>query len=320
METIVINKKKIAPGENKVVRLNVAHLHSGNKIDIQVHVFRSKKPGPTMLVLGGVHGDEINGVEIVRQTIADRMFENLEKGSVIAIPLLNIYGFLNFSRDLPDGKDVNRSFPGMKSGSLASRVAHTMTKQILPVIDFGVDFHTGGASRFNYPQIRYTPDDVMANDLARSFAPPFLIPSKIRSGSLRHAAKLKNIPILIFEGGESLRVDQFSINEGINGLKRMMLSVGMIKDAPMHKQTTLLHKKSWVRASRSGMFRWIRQSGDSIEKGEIMGVIHDPYGQWSVDVTANRSGTIFGHNNAPVVNQGDAVFHIGYEEEIIKLD
>lgn len=320
MEPLVINKKKILPGTQKLVLLNIARLHSGTKIDLQVHVYRSKVEGPTMLVLGGVHGDEINGVEIVRRTIADGLFTNLNKGSVIAIPLLNIYGFLNFSRDLPDGKDVNRSFPGNKSGSLASRVAYVMTKHILPVVDFGIDFHTGGASRFNYPQIRYTPDDVKANDLARTFAPPYLIPSKSLNGSFRHQARIENTPILVYEGGESLRVDEFSIIEGINGLKRVMHATGMINEELSDRKSTILNKKSWLRASRSGMYRWIRQSGDTVTKGEVIGIINDPYGQWSVEVKSTKSGTIFGHNNAPVINQGDALFHIGYQEEVINYE
>lgn len=319
MNDFVINKSVILPGEQKIVRLNIARLHSGTKIDIQIHVYRSTKPGPKILVLGGVHGDEINGVEIVRKSIETGLFENIKRGSIIAIPIVNIYGFLNFSRDLPDGKDVNRSFPGTKKGSLASRVAYAISKKVLPAVDFGIDFHTGGASRYNYPQIRYTKGDIKSVDLARTFAPPFIIPSKPVGGSLRKEAGLMDIPILVFEGGQSLRLDPFSINEGIHGLERIMHSVGMINEAPKREQAVIFNSKKWIRANRSGMFQWIRQSGDSVELGEILGVINDPYGQWNVEVLATCKGKLFGHNNAPVVNQGDALFHIGFDEEILDL-
>jgi len=319
MNDLIINKSTIQPGEQKIVRLNIARLHSGTKIDIQIHVYRSENPGPKLLIVGGVHGDEINGVEIVRKSIETGLFKDIKCGSIIAIPIVNIYGFLNFSRDLPDGKDVNRSFPGTKKGSLASRVAHAIAKKVLPAVDLGIDFHTGGASRYNYPQIRYSPNDVKAINLARSFTPPFLIPSKPLAGSLRKEAGDMNIPIIVFEGGQSLRLDPFSINAGINGLKRVMHSIGMINEAPQKEQSVIFNKKKWIRAMRSGMFQWIRQSGDSVEEGEVLGIINDPYGQWNVEVTSTCKGKLFGHNNAPVVNQGDALFHIGYEEEIVDL-
>ncbi len=319
MNDFTINKTTILPGEQKIVQMNVARLHSGTKINIQIHVYRSQQPGPKILILGGVHGDEINGIEIVRKSIESGLFKGIKRGSIIAIPIVNIYGFLNFSRDLPDGKDVNRSFPGTKRGSLASRVAYAISKKVLPAVDFGIDFHTGGASRYNYPQIRYSPEDIKAIDLARTFAPPFLIPSKRLAGSLRREAGEMDIPIIVFEGGQSLRLDPFSINEGINGLKRIMYSAGMINEAPKPNQAIIFNRKKWIRATRSGMFQWIRQSGDSVEEGEIIGVINDPYGQWTVDVPASCNGKLFGHNNAPVVNQGDALFHIGYNEEIVDL-
>ena len=205
MKKIEINGESVKPGESKHIRLNVARLPSGTVISLRVNVFRSENPGPTMLVLGGVHGDEINGVEIVRRTIESGLYKNLQAGSVIAIPLLNIYGFINFSRDVPDGKDVNRSFPGHATGSLASRVAATLSKKILPMIDFGIDFHTGGDSRYNYPQIRFTGGDSRAETLARAFAAPYLIKKPAVANSLRKVAQGMKIPILVFEGGEALR-------------------------------------------------------------------------------------------------------------------
>ena len=225
-ELININGKKVALGEKEVIKLPVGSLPSGNKIQVHAYVYRSAAPGPTMLILGGVHGDEINGVETVRQAIASELFEDLERGSVIAIPLLNIYGFINFSREVPDGKDVNRSFPGNMTGSLASRVARVLTKKVLPHIDFGVDFHTGGRSHYNYPQIRFSKGDLIGEKLARAFAPPYLIANKPIQKSLRKVALELGKPILVFEGGENLRYDGFSIAKGLVGIRRVMFFPG----------------------------------------------------------------------------------------------
>ncbi len=313
---LLVNKKKIYPGENQVIKLNVARLPSGTVINLRIHVYRSENPGPVMLVMGGVHGDEINGVEIVRRAIQQGLFENINAGSVIAIPLLNIYGFINFSRDVSEGKDVNRAFPGNMSGSLASRVAATLTKRVLPAVDFGVDFHTGGGSRYNYPQIRYSKGDKKAKELAEAFAAPYLLCKASIPKSLRKIAMGLKKPIIVFEGGESLRFDGLSIDNGLAGLKRVMHTQGMTDAAPApFVKPKIFNKTSWLRASRSGIFIWWKQSGAKVNAGEPLGIINDPYGENSVRVLAHRSGYIIGHNNAPVVSQGDALFHIAYDDK-----
>ncbi len=312
----VIKSKAIEPGEHRIERLNVAKLPSGTVINLRVHVYRSTEPGPVALVMGGVHGDEINGVEIVRRAIDSGMFEQLAAGSVIAIPLLNIYGFINFSRDASEGKDVNRSFPGNLTGSLAARVAGTLTRRILPLIDFGMDFHTGGGSRYNYPQVRFSANDKKAESLARQFSPPYLIRKANIPKTLRKVALGMGKPILVFEGGESLRFDGFSIEKGLNGIRRLLHAQQMLEysRAPNHK-TILFNKTSWVRAAQPGIFVWTQQSGAKVSKGEPLGVIHDPYGKEQLKVLSNRDGYVIGHNNAPVVNAGDALFHLGFESE-----
>ena len=312
---INVNKTEIGLGERTVVKLHVGQLPSGNKIHIQAHVFRAAVPGPTMLVLGGVHGDEINGVEIVRRTLEYGYFNDLQLGSVIAIPLLNIYGFINFSREVPDGKDVNRSFPGSSGGSLASRVAGALNKKVLPAIDFGVDFHTGGRSHYNYPQIRFSKGDSEAEALAKAFGAPYLIANKPISKSLRKVSMDAGKPILVFEGGENLRFDGYSIEKGLAGLKRLMHAKGMIKSsAPAIEPSILFTRSSWVRASRSGIFRWSKCSGHKVFKGEPIGVINDPYGHDETFIYAPKDAHIIGHNNAPVISQGDALFHLAYLE------
>ena len=313
MSSFIIHKTEVPPGEHQLIRLQVGRLPSDTLIHLSVNVFRSKNPGPTMLVMGGVHGDEINGIEIVRRTIAQGMFENLKCGSVIAIPVLNIYGFNNFSREVPDGKDVNRSFPGSSNGSLAARVARIISKKILPLVDFGIDFHTGGHSNFNYPQIRYSIGHQKSKELGQAFAPPFLIAKKTIPKSFRKIALDANVPILTYEAGENLRFDGFSIEKGMTGIRRVMKYKGMAEGDFKEEKIIHFSKTAWMRATRSGLFRWSKQSGLKVKKGEPLGVINDPYGQSEVPVLAAYDGYIIGHNNAPVVNPGDALFHIGME-------
>ena len=319
MNDFILNKKKIGLGQNSNIQLHVARLPSGTVINLRIHVFRSKNPGPTMLIMGGVHGDEINGVEIVRRMVEQRVFHNLEKGSIIAIPLLNVYGFINFSRDTSDGKDVNRSFPGSMKGSLASRVAAALTKNILPLVDLGLDFHTGGGARYNFPQVRYTAKDPQSFELAKAFAAPYLVQKPTIDKSLRKVMLNQKKPHLVFEGGESLRYDGFSIDNGIAGTLRVMKHLGMIQHAPQPTRKTIIFEKSrWVRADRSGLFRWTQQSGAKVSKGEPLGFINDPYGENKITVRAHQDGFIIGHNNAPVVSAGDALFHIGKEGSILE--
>lgn len=312
---IKINGSLIQPGERRKVKVSVGMLPSGTKIFIEAHVFRAQEPGPCILVVGGVHGDEINGVQIIRKAVENRVFENLSSGSVIAIPLLNVYGFINFSRDLPDGKDVNRSFPGTSRGSLASRVAKAMTKEILPNADYLVDFHTGGASRYNYPQIRYTGLDEKAKELAYAFSPPVILQKALIPKSFRKTAFEMKIPTVVYEAGEAVRIEGFAIESGYSGMLRVLKSLDVIEEAPNAIFEPLHFKKtSWVRSSKAGLFIWTQQSGTSVKKGEPLGVIKDPQGEWSYKLLAPRAGFIIGHNNASVVHVGDALFHLAYDE------
>ena len=310
---MIINNYEVLPGKNATLRIPVASLPSGNTVNLFAHIYRSKKPGPTMLVIGGIHGDEINGVEIVRRAVKSGMFKKLKRGSVIAIPLLNIYGFINFSRVFPDGKDVNRSFPGSKKGSLASRIAYTLTHDILPLCDFGLDFHTGGASIYNYPQARAYRDDEKCLELASMFNAPMLVKTGLITNSFRKTAYAKDIPIVVFEGGESQRMDEFSIQEGLKGIRRVLYGKGMTKEIEPATNAIVFNRNTWLRAHRSGIFVYKRKSGDRITKGEVLGIITDPYGGPETKVKARKNGIIFGHNNKPVISQGDALFHIGYE-------
>lgn len=311
-EPITIAGTTIQPGQNESLEIEIARLPSGTLIHMQLHVFRSKNPGPIVLLSGGLHGDEINGIEIVRRLVHQDTFDSLDAGSVIAIPIINVYGFLQFSREVPDGKDVNRSFPGSPDGSLAALVAHTLTKHILPVIDFGIDFHTGGASRSNYPQIRIEPNNILAQSLCAAFAPPLFFESSLIQGSLREEAASLGKTILVYEGGESLRFHESSILEGIKGAKRVLQKYGMISDAsPPTEKTVELHQMQWIRADVSGLFTCKKWHGSAVEKNEVLGVINSPYGNYDVEILSPIDGIVISHNNMPLVHKGDALFQLG---------
>lgn len=312
--TMVIDGEQILPGESKQIKMVVGRLPSDTQITILTHVFRAEEPGPTVLFLGGVHGDEINGIETIRKSIEIGTFEHLKKGTVIAIPLLNVFGFINFSRDVPDGKDVNRSFPGSSRGSLAARVAHTLTKKILPHVDYAVDLHTGGASRFNFPQIRYSATIPGTLDMAKAFGAPFTIEKATIPNSFRRVCKDNKIPAIVFEGGESIRINGFAISSAMYGLENILHYLEMLEIAPnkLHHKRQHIRKSTWIRASFSGLFIWTKSSGQEVVKGEPIGFIKDPFANKSVKVLSSRNGFILGHNNASVVIQGDALFNIGY--------
>lgn len=295
------------------MEIEIARLPSGTVIHMQVHVFHSGRPGPVVLLSGGLHGDEINGVEIVRRLVSDGHIDHLVAGSIVAIPIINVYGFINFSREVPDGKDVNRSFPGSPEGSLAALVAHTITDKIIPHIDFGIDFHTGGASRWNYPQIRYDPKSVQAKELAQVFNAPIYFPSAVIDGSLRAtAAELKKV-ILVYEGGESMRFDEFCIDEAIKGAVRVLSKQGMLRNVPSEelKPSIALKNNNWIRAEASGLFKPLAKGGDHVEKNQKIGEINSPYGEYRKEVLAEYEGILISHNNQPLIHRGDALFHLG---------
>ena len=303
------------PGQSGPVEVVAGQLPSGNQVQITAHVYRAYQAGPTVLFLAGVHGDEINGVEIVRRCMRQGIFQRLASGTVIAIPLLNVYGFNNFSRDVPDGKDVNRSFPGTQSGSLASRIANGLNRNILPHIDLAVDFHTGGRGTYNFPQIRYNTEDERAKTTAEAFAPPLIVSNRAPAKSLRRSA-LKNhdLPVLTFEGGENLRYDAHSIQVGVDGVQRLLQHEKMLDQAPEAGRAAVrVNQSTWIRAGRAGLFQWTKRSGFQVRKGEPIGFIADPQGQRADKrILAPRDGFMIGHANAAVVSQGDALFHIGW--------
>ncbi|MEQ6166736.1 succinylglutamate desuccinylase/aspartoacylase family protein [Ekhidna sp. MALMAid0563] len=303
----------LAPEKLHRQNIPTARLPSGTVIEIPIFSYEAKKEGPTLLLMAGMHGDEINGVEIMRRIITQKLYQ-VQSGRVILVPVFNVFGFINFSREVPDGKDVNRSFPGNKNGSLASQFAYFMTSEVLPHINFGIDFHTGGKQINNFPQVRGMLDEPKNNELAHAFASPFIINSPYRDKSLRKEAGKLGKSILIYEAGESLKLRKPAIDEGLAGMKRVMKHLNMIENAPSpSREPIVISKSTWTRASRAGLHYAQARNGSLVKKGEVMGVISDPYGEYEKKIKATHDCHILSINNNPVVNRGDALFHTGVE-------
>lgn len=313
-EFISINNQDIGLGEHKEVLLNIARLPTYTPIELSVNIFRGDEDGPVLLLTGGLHGDEINGVEIIRRMIHKELIVP-KKGTVIAIPLVNIYGFIQKQRDLPDGKDINRSFPGSKHGSLARLVSHTLMEKIFPHIDYGIDFHTGGDARANFPQIRCQLSKQNNRTLAEAFAAPIIVNSTLIDKSFRKAAQTKGKEILVYETGEAHRFDQKGIQEGIDGTLRLMQHLDMRSDAPGPHNTDVYQKSTWVRARFAGLFQQKIPLGEHVKKRQVLGHISDPFGQEWFKVVSPQTGRIIGLNHAPVVHKGDAILHIAYNKQ-----
>lgn len=311
--TLTILKETILPGESKTINMEIAKLHTMTKLKIPIIVERSKIPGPTVLFSAGLHGDEINGIEIVRQLIVQKI-NKPKTGTIICIPVINIFGFVNQTREFPDGRDLNRVFPGSKTGSLASRFAYFLLKEIIPHVDYAIDFHAGGASRFNVAQVRIVPDNPELKALADVFHAPFALYSKNINGSFRNSCDKLGVKMLLFEGGKSVDINEDITRQGVEGVKRVLQHFDMLnskkKAGASESKTIYIEKSSWIRSKYSGMFHGHTQIGSFVEKGSVLAIISDPYGKIEHKVKAPNSGYIINVNDAPIVYQGDAIYHI----------
>lgn len=310
---IIILGESILPGESKTVDMEIAKLHNTAELKIPIIIHRSLNDGPTVLFSAGIHGDEINGVEIVRQLISKKI-NKPTRGTIICIPVINMFGFLNKSRKFPDGRDLNRVFPGRKKGSLASRFAYHMNTEIMPLVDYAVDFHSGGASRFNAPQIRIAPESPELVTLANVFNAPFTLFSKNVAGSFRNSSEALNVKMLLFEGGKSLNINTAVSDSGVQGAKRILSHLDMLE--PEHiieepeSNTIYIEKSAWIRAQCSGLLHDNGCIGRYVQKGTLLAIITDPFGEFERTVNAPNDGYIINANLSPIVYQGDAIYHI----------
>ncbi|MGC1205733.1 MAG: succinylglutamate desuccinylase/aspartoacylase family protein [Flavobacteriaceae bacterium] len=310
---LTILGEQIKPGESKEINFDVANLHTSSSVNVPVIIERSKKPGPTVLFTAGIHGDEVNGVEIVRQLI-EKGINKPKIGTIICMPVINIFGFINLKREFPDGRDLNRVFPGSPTGSLAARVAYKLVNDIIPHVDYIIDFHTGGSGRFNAPQLRFSKENTKLNDIAKAFGAPFVLYSKKMSKSFRLTCFKLGKPLLLFEGGKSFHIDDTVTNSGVTGSKRVLKHLGMLKtsfksSAPK-KECVFINESRWIRAKYSGMFKASISIGSQVKKNTVLGNITDPYGKVNYFVKASNTGYIINVNESPIVYQGDALFHI----------
>jgi uncharacterized protein len=304
--------RSIAVGARETVNLEVSTLANAAPMTLPVHVVHGNADGPVMFLSGVVHGDEIQGLEIVRRVLAHNTLGNM-RGTLLAVPIVNGFGFLNHSRYMPDRRDLNRSFPGSDHGSLASLLADLFFREIVKRSDYGIDLHTAALHRTNLPQVRIAPADSELQKLAEAFAPPVILTSKLRDGSLRQSAKEADVKVLLYEGGEALRFDEVAIEAGVKGCLRVMKHIGMIDVAPAvpgHNAIVTSSSSAWVRSPEGGILHSVRRVGDKVGLKEPIGIITDPLGSVTVPVFAEDDGIIIGRTNLPIVNRGDALFHV----------
>lgn len=303
--------RKIVPGTRLTVNVPLPNLSNYAPMSMPVHVCHGRRDGPILFVCAAIHGDEINGIEIIRRLLRSKALKNL-RGTLLAIPIVNVFGFLTHSRYLPDRRDLNRSFPGSEHGSLASRVAYVFAREIVSRSTHGVDLHTGANHRTNHPHVRANLDDPETERLARAFGTPVVINANLRDGSLRQFAAEHNIPTLLFEAGEALRFDSLAVEAGFRGILRVMRELGMIRGKKSWRERPVIEARRsvWVRAPVSGIFRHKVHHGDRVEKGDAMGYVSDTLGEVEHVVTAPNTGIVIGHTNLPAVSEGDALFHL----------
>ncbi len=316
-KSITIGDTTVRPGQRTNVNLPVADLYTATSLSMPVQVICGRRAGPVMFVSAAVHGDELNGVEIIRRLLKRKSLLSL-RGTLLAVPIVNVHGFLEQSRYLPDRRDLNRSFPGSPKGSIAARLANLFINQILSKTDFGIDLHTGAINRSNLPQIRGNLDDPETLELANAFGVPVIINSDLRDGSLRACAADRGQAMLIYEAGEALRFDEIAIRAGLRGILNVMRKKGML---PKSKKTSnarpvLARSTRWVRAPDSGIVSNKVNLGSAVEKGQRLATVSDPLGDDEQAVTSPFSGIVIGRNNLPLAHEGDALFNLAAFESI----
>ena len=308
----VIGGQSVAPGERRSIDIPVSRLSDHTPVNLSVYVVHGRRPGPVLFVSAAIHGDEVIGVEIVRRLLRAAPVARLA-GTLLAVPIVNSFGFHNHARYLPDRRDLNRCFPGGDQGSMASRLAHIFMEEVVRRADVGIDLHSAAVHRTNLPQIRLTPGNPRLRALGEVFGAPVMMVSKLRDGSLRAAAEEIGVDVLLYEGGEALRYDELTARAGTNGILRVMQALGMTgaKGVPKLRRAPVLANQSrWVRAPVGGVFRGYVAVGDVVAPGTVLGVVSDPLGETDCDMICDLEGIVIGRSNMPAVYEGDALFHV----------
>jgi hypothetical protein len=319
-KVLKIDGHKISSGERKRFHIGAGSLFDFTDVGVPVEVIRGLEDGPTLFICAAIHGDEINGLEIARKVLKRPELKKL-KGTLIVVPIVNVFGFNTKSRYLPDRRDLNRAFPGSKKGSLASRLAHLMMSEIVKKSDYGIDLHTAAINRSNLPQIRAYLDAPKTEKLAKAFGAPLMIHSKLRDGSLRESARRNNIPILLYEGGEALRFEDDVIRIGVQGCLNVMKSLKMIEGPKKGtKKSYRATSSQWVRSPKGGCIRIKKKLGQNVKVGELLGVVSDPFDLQKVSIHSEIDGVVIGLTKIPLVNKGDAIIHIATKKTHTEKD
>ena len=312
-QVVHINGSEIGPGTRTQIDLPLVDLSTHVPLTMPVHVINGRRDGPQLFVSAAVHGDELNGVEIIRRVVKLSALKRL-RGALIAVPIINVPGFLNLSRYLPDRRDLNRSFPGLTKGSLAARLAKLFLDEVVVGSTHGIDLHTGAVHRDNYPQIRVNLDDAEAERMARAFGVPLVINAGFPEGSLRATAREHGVPVIVYEAGEALRFDEAAIRAGVKGVMRVMRELGMLpplRSAKPAHDPLIIRSSQWVRAPCSGVVRAIKPIGARVKTGQILALVSDPLGETETEIEAPVDGVVIGRTNLPLAHEGEALFNIG---------
>jgi len=311
-EPISICNNIINAGERQTLEIPVPSLYTHTDLELPVHVIHGKKSGPVLFLSAAVHGDEINGVEIIRRILHSKTIGKL-KGTLIAVPVVNIYGFINQERYLPDRRDLNRSFPGSIRGSMTGRMANLFLHEIVSKCTHGIDLHTGAIHRENLPHIRAFLDDVETERMARAFTSPVILNTNIVEGSLRESAEKLDVSVIVYEAGEALRFDEVSIRAGVRGIVSVMRELEMLPPLKSKRKFVgpiVASSSSWLRAPQSGILRVQKSLGARVKENEPLGFVSDPFGEVEEEIISQNDGIIIGRTNLPLVNEGEALFHI----------
>ena len=301
---------RVTAGKRMRIELPIGNLMSGTPVALPLIVVHGKKDGPVVWLSAAIHGDEICGVEIIRQAL-DAINAPTLAGTVIAAPVVNVHGFNTNDRYLPDRRDQNRSFPGSPRGSLASRIAYLFMKEVVKRSDVGIDLHTGADLRTNLPQIRCDIDHVPTRELADVFGAPMVIDARLRDGSLRQATVEAGKIMLLFEGGEASRFDPTAIAVGTAGVLRTLNHLGVTNvEVPIGQRSLYSRSTSWTRASNSGIVHLDAHLGELVRAKQQVATIYDPFGKVLGKIKSKYDGIVVGHTQAPLVNRGDAISHI----------
>lgn len=315
-KALVLAGVEVEPGQRRRIDVPIPSSFGQAATSFSVTAVHGAQHGPTLFVSAAIHGDEINGVEIIRRLLTTNAIRRL-RGTLLAVPVVNVYGFVSQSRYLPDRRDLNRAFPGSRTGSLASRLAYIFMKEIVERSTHGIDLHTGAMHRSNLPQLRASLDLPQTGDLADAFGVPVVLHANVRDGSLRQAVVEREVPMLLYEAGEALRFDEVCIRAGVRGVVNVMRAIGMLPAAKHRKldKPVVCTKSKWERAPAGGILRPLVALGQRVRRGQAIAMLSDPVGENEMTLVATIEGIVIGRTNLPLVNEGDAIFHLAACDE-----